>query len=39
MVIMVTVLVEIGHDVEGYVMIALGTISDDFVLAVVSLLG
>lgn len=39
MVIMATVVVEIGHNVEGYVMIALGTISDAFVLAVVSLLG
>lgn len=39
MVIMATVVVEIGHDIESYVMIAVGTISDAFVLAVVSLLG
>lgn len=39
MVIMATVVVEIGHDAEGYVMIALGTISDALVLAVDSLLG
>lgn len=35
---MATVVVEIGHDVEGCVRIALGTVSDAFVLAVVSLL-
>lgn len=39
MAIMATVVVEIGHEVEGCGMMALGTVSDAFVLAVVSLPG